>query len=108
MAWIGRGDSTRHEGASGVLDLGRGRKEERFHGEQGGGASGYGGGMAPVEIGRGGWVGELRGPMVELSRGSAQADGVCSGGPAAASSSPGLRVDGGAGLGSLGRERARE
>ena len=45
MAWIGRGDSTRHEGASGVLDLGRGRKEERFHGEQGGGASGYGGGV---------------------------------------------------------------
>ena len=62
----------------------------------------------PVKIGRGGWVGELRGPTVELSRGSAQADGVCSGGPAAASSSPGLRVDGGAGLGSLGRERARE
>ena len=25
-----------------MLDLGRGRKEERFHGEQGGGASGYG------------------------------------------------------------------
>ena len=62
----------------------------------------------PVKIGRGGWVGELRGPTVELSRGSAQADGVCSGGPAAASSSLGLRVDGGAGLGSLGRERARE
>ena len=62
----------------------------------------------PVKIGRGGWVGELRGPTVELSRGSAQADGVCSGGPAAASSSPGLRVDGDAGLGSLGRERARE
>jgi len=65
-------------------------------------------GGARVAIGRGGWVGELRGPTVELSRGSAQADGVCSGGPAAASSSPGLRVDGGAGLGSLGRERARE
>ena len=37
VAWSGRGDSTRHEGASGVLDLGRGRKEERLHGEQGGG-----------------------------------------------------------------------
>ena len=69
VAWSGQEASPRHEGASGVLDLGRGRKEERFHGEQGGGASGYGGGVALVEIGRGGWVGELRGPMIELSRG---------------------------------------
>ena len=61
-----------------------------------------------MEIGRGGWVGELRGPTVELARGSVRAQEGCSGGPAAASSSPGLRVDGGAGLGSLGRERAIE
>jgi hypothetical protein len=40
--------------------LGRGRKGERLHGEQGGGTSGYGGGVASVEIGRWGWVGELR------------------------------------------------
>ena len=32
--------------------MGRGRKEERFHGVQGGGTSGYGGGMALVEINR--------------------------------------------------------
>ena len=61
-----------------------------------------------MAIGRGGWVGELRGPMVELSRGSARAEESCSGGSAAASSSPGLRMNGGAGLGKLGRERARE
>jgi len=65
-------------------------------------------GGARVAIGRGGWVGELRGPTVELSRGSAQAEESCSGGSAAASSSPGLRMNGGAGLGKLGRERARE
>ena len=65
-------------------------------------------GVAPVEIGRGGGVGELRGPTVELSRGSARVEEGCIGGSAAASSSPGLRVDGGAGLGSLGRERAIE
>ena len=49
----------------------------------------------PVKIGRGGWVGELRGPTVELSRGSAQAERFCSGGPAAASSSPGFTQGGG-------------
>ena len=64
--------------------------------------------MAPVEIGRGGGVGELRGPTVELFRGSAQAEEGCSGGSAAASSSPGLRVDGGAVLGCLGEELAKE
>ena len=37
VAWSGQEASPRHEGASGVLDLGRGRKEERLHGEQGGG-----------------------------------------------------------------------
>jgi hypothetical protein len=63
---------------------------------------------ARVAIGRGGWVGELRGLTVELSRGSLRADESCSGGSAAASSSPGLRMNGGAGLGKLGRERARE
>ena len=102
VAWSGQEASPRHEGASGVLDLGRGRKEERLHGEQGGGASGYGSGMAPVEIGRGGWVGELRGPTIELSRGSARAEEGCSGGIVAASSSPGLQVDGGGVLGSGG------
>ena len=60
--------------------MGRGRKEERFHSKQGGGASGYGGGVAPVEIGRGGWVGELRGPTVKLSRGSARAEKLRRGG----------------------------
>ena len=34
---------------------------------------GYDGEGAPVEIGRGGWVGELRGPTVELARGSVRA-----------------------------------
>jgi hypothetical protein len=63
---------------------------------------------ARVAIGRGGWVGELRGLTVELSRGSLRANESCSGGSAAASSSPGLRMNGGAGLGKLGRERARE
>ena len=63
---------------------------------------------ARVAIGRGGWVGELRGPTAELPRGSARAEESCSGGSAAASSSPGLRMNGGAGLGKLGRERARE
>ena len=58
--------------------------------------------MAPVEIGRGGGVGELRGPMVELARGSARVEEGYSGGSAAASSSPGLRVDGGSVLGSGG------
>ena len=67
-----------------------------------------GGGVAPVEIGRGGWIGELRGPKVELSRGSARAEEGCSGGSAAASSSPGLRVDGRAVLGCLGEELVKE
>ena len=57
-------------------------------------------GVAPVEIGRGGGVGELRGPTVELARGSARAEEGCSGGSAAASSLPGLQVDGGDILGS--------
>ena len=65
-------------------------------------------GGARVAIGRGGWVGELRRPTAELPRGSARAEESCSGGSAAASSSPGLRMNGGAGLGKLGRERARE
>ena len=39
-----------------------------------------GGGVAPVEIGRGGWVGELRGPTVKLSRGSARAEELRRGG----------------------------
>ena len=64
-----------------MLDLGRGRKKERFHSEQGGGASGYGGGVALVEIRRGGWVGELRGPTVELSRGSVRAEECCMAAP---------------------------
>ena len=74
MARSGRGASPRHEGASGVLDLGRGRKEKWFHGEQGGGTSGYGGGVASVEIGRGGWVGELRGVEAQLPVWSAWAE----------------------------------
>ena len=45
-------------------------------------------------------VGELRGPTVELARGSARAEEGGSGGSAAASSLPGLRVDGGGVLGS--------
>ena len=57
-----------------MLDLGRGRKEERFHGEQGGGASGYGGGVASVEIGRGGCVGELRGVEAQLLVWSSRAE----------------------------------
>ena len=39
---------------------------------------------------RQGEVSELRGPKVELARGSARAEQGCSSGPAAASSSPGL------------------
>ena len=46
--------------------MGRGRKEKRFHGEQGGRTSAYGGGVASVEIGREGWVGELRGVEAQL------------------------------------------
>ena len=65
-------------------------------------SSGYGGGVAPVEIGRGGGVGELRGPTVELARGLARAEEGGSGSSAAASSSQGLRVDGGGVLGSGG------
>ena len=34
----------------------------------------------PVKIGRGGWVGELRGPTVKLSRGSARAEKLRRGG----------------------------
>ena len=44
-----------------------------------------------MEMGRGGGVGELRGPTVELARGSARAEEGCSGGSAAASSSSELR-----------------
>jgi hypothetical protein len=62
----------------------------------------------PVNIGRGGWVSELRGVEAQLLVWLARAEESCSGGSAAASSSLGLRVDGSAGLGSLGRERARE
>ena len=57
-----------------MLDFGRGRKEKRFHGEQGGGTSGYGGGVASVEIGRGGWVGELHGVEAQLPVWSAWAE----------------------------------
>ena len=61
---------------------------------------GYGGRVVPVGIGRGEGVGELCGPTVDLARGSAWAEEGCSGGSAAASSLPGLRVDGGGVLGS--------
>ena len=61
-----------------------------------------------MKIGRGGWVGELRGVEAQLLVWLAWAEESCSGGSAAASSSPGLRMNGGAGLGKLGRERARE
>ena len=49
--------------------------------------------MVPVGIGRGEGVVELRGPTVELARGSARAEEGCSGGSAVASSLPGLRVE---------------
>ena len=54
--------------------MGRGRKEKWFHGEQGVGTSGYGGGVASVEIGQGGWVGELRGVEAQLLVWSARAE----------------------------------
>ena len=50
-----------------------------------------GGEVTPVGIGRGGGAGELRGPTVELTRGSARVEEGYSGGPAAVSSSSELR-----------------
>ena len=50
VAWSGQEASPRHEGASGVLDLGRGRKEERLHGEQGGGGALRGGGARRLGV----------------------------------------------------------
>ena len=79
VAWSGQEASPLHEGASGVLDLGRGRKEERFHGEQGGGggcstavgcssenwARGRGGGASRGQGGTAGGV-NLGGAAVEV------------------------------------------
>jgi hypothetical protein len=63
--------------------------------------------VALVEIGRGGEVGELRGGTAELLVGLARAEECCSGGSAAASSLPGLRMNGGGVLGSGGGEMAK-
>ena len=60
-----------------MLDLGRGRKEERLHGEQGGGASGYGGARRLgflVEDRRREEASELREARAVLMAGSAQAE----------------------------------
>jgi hypothetical protein len=57
------------------------------------GGSEHGDGVVPVGFGRGKAVEKLHGLTVELTRGSARADRVCSGGSAAASSSPGFGVE---------------
>ena len=56
----------------------------------GGWSSGNGGEVAPVGIGRGGGVGELREDMAKLLVGSARTEEGCSGGSAVASSPPKL------------------
>ena len=88
-----------------------GRGEDRSYGvdgEQRLAELGYGGGVVPVGIGRGGGVGELRGAKAELLLWSARAEEGCSGGSAAASSSPELRMDGGGVLRRRSGEKVKE
>ena len=56
-------------------------------------AEANGGGGAPVRIGRGEVVGELRGLTAVLARGSERAEDGCSGGLTAGLGSPVLRVE---------------
>ena len=63
---------------------------------------------SPVRDWRQGEAGELRGPTVELARGSARAEEGCSGGSAVASSSPELRMDGGSVLRRRSGEKVKE
>ena len=71
-------------------------------------SSGSGGEVAPVGIGRGGGVGELREDIAELLVGSARMEEGCSGGSAAALSSPELRMDGGGVLRRRSGEKVKE
>jgi len=74
----------------------------------GGWSSGNGGEVAPVGIGRGGVVCELREDEAEPEMGSAQAEEVGNGGSTVSFELAGVRVDGGGVLGFRGGEPERE